>query len=1134
VDTGATSSFINPELIEEHNQQTLNTPILITTALGSHKVNKIAKIKLFTKHNCNDTFPLLLFKFHNYFDGLIGMNTLNKILGVIDIPSKILSTPKFNFELLQQVKQKAELFNIEEASKILVMLPVTIKEGTFLFEDQKVSGNLFITGGLYTAHNYYSCMEVVNYSKKQEKLYLETPIEVNHFNTDEFYIVNDIKDYGTINSEKEKEKFSTLRLELLNSEETTAFKKLCKQFPNIFYKEGDKLTFTNRVKHSIKTTDEIPVHKRPFRYSPAEKTEITDQINKLLEQDIIRHSHSPWSAPVFLVPKKLDASNKKKWRLVVDFRQLNDKTIKDRYPMPNINEILDKLGRAQYFSALDLASGYHQIEVEPKDRSKTAFSAVGGHFEFIRMPFGLSNAPATFQRVMDNVLAEFNGKFCLIYLDDIIVFSTSLQEHINHLSSIFKKLTLANLKLQPDKSEFLKKELEYLGHIVTEKGVKPNPKKIETIKAFPMPKTRKEIKSFLGLLGYYRRFIRDFAKITKPLTQQLKGKSDVTIDDNYIKTFEFCKTLLCNDPILQYPDFTKSFILTTDASNVAIGAVLSQGTVGNDRPIAYASRTLSESETHYATIKKELLAIVWAVKYFRPYLFGNKFLLVTDHKPLVWLKNLKEPNSMLVRWKLQLLEYDCEVIYKKGSQNVVADALSRIVVELNTNEARPITSDTEILTSNRPINEFAIQIILKIADCANDLLETPFKNKLRRIISRPLFDDQTMIDVLKTALRSNKTHAIYTTDTIFESVQKIYAAFFAPSKSYKIIRCTTYLDELRTPEEQVEYISDYHIKNNHRGIDETVSHIKRQIYFPCLKERVSQLINKCDICQTLKYDRQPQKPIFQLTETPNKPLDIVHIDLYSINNKTILTIIDKFSKFAEGYTIPSRDSINITKHMMFFFKTHGIPKTIVCDQGPEFAGIIFKELCNQYNITLHVTSFQQSSSNAPVERLHSSLTEIYRIIFEKKKALKLNLDHDCILTETFITYNNAIHSSTKLTPYEVFTGRTHIFEQNYKAVSQQDYMRELESYKNNLYVEVKEEFERQKLNKILKLNEDRVLPIAVQEGDTVFRKENRRNKLTPRFTQHKVADDNGVTFTTNKRQKIHKSKIKKRIRQNSR
>jgi len=225
---------------------------------------------------------------------------------------------------------------------------------------------------------------------------------------------------------------------------------------------------------------------------------------------------------VWLVPKKKDASGERKWRMVVDYRKLNEKVIKDRYPMPLINDVLDSLGRAKYFSTLDLASGYHQIEVKQEDIPKTAFSAEGGHFEYVRMPFGLNNAPATFLRLMNNIFGELLGKCCLIYMDDIMVYSTSLQEHVTDLEKVFKKLAEANFKLQLDKTAFLKKEVEYLGHVVTQKGIRPNP--IEAIKRFEIPKIRKQIKSFLGLLGYYRKFIRDFAAITKPLTRQLKGK----------------------------------------------------------------------------------------------------------------------------------------------------------------------------------------------------------------------------------------------------------------------------------------------------------------------------------------------------------------------------------------------------------------------------------------------------------------------------------------------------------------------------------------------------------------------------------------------------------------------------------
>ena len=448
------------------------------------------------------------------------------------------------------------------------------------------------------------------------------------------------------------------------------------------------MSFTNQVKHNIPTSDQIPVYTRPYRYGLNERKEVKNQLDKLLTQNIIRHSHSPWSAPVWLVPKKPDASGQKKWRLVVDFRKLNEKTIKDKYPMPIINDVLDRIGKAKYFSILDLASGYHQIEMDKRDIQKTAFSAEGGHFEFVRMPFGLTNAPATFQRVMDSLFGDLVGVYCLVYMDDIIVFSGSLQEHIQHLGNIFQRILTANLKLQIDKSDFLRKEIEYLGHVVTQEGVKPNPLKIEAIKKFPLPKTQKEIKSFLGLMGYYRKFIKDFAKITKPLTKQLKGKIKVVTDEEFKATFEHCKNLLCNDPILIYPDFTKPFILTTDASNFALGAVLSQRNLGSDKPVSFASRTLTDTEIIYSTVEKEMLAIIWAMKYFRPYLFGQKFKIITDHKPLTWLMSFKEPNSKLVRWKLRLLEYDYEVMYKKGSQNVIADALSRTILYVNINDEK--------------------------------------------------------------------------------------------------------------------------------------------------------------------------------------------------------------------------------------------------------------------------------------------------------------------------------------------------------------------------------------------------------------------------------------------------------------
>lgn len=509
------------------------------------------------------------------------------------------------------------------------------------------------------------------------------PIKVEPFENLDFCETN----FNNYNFHKpSKLDLSKIRVNHLNEEEQCSILKLCQEFSDIFYKENEPLTFTNRIKHQIKTVDEQPVYSKSYRYPFVHRQEVEDQIKKMLDSNIIRPSNSPWSSPIWVVPKKVDASGKRKWRVVIDFRKLNEKSIDDKYPLPNINDLLDKLGKCQYFTTLDLASGFHQIEMDEKDVEKTAFNTENGHFEFLRMPFGLKNAPATFQRVMDNILRGIQNEKCLVYLDDIIVYSTSLQEHIERLRTVFQRLREANFKIQLDKSEFLRKEVAYLGHVVTPEGVKPNPEKIKAIRDYPLPKTTKQIKGFLGLLGYYRRFIRDFAKLTKPFTKCLKKNAKIVLNDEYLACFETCKNLLMNEPILQYPDFSQPFNLSTDASNVALGAVLSQGPIGKDLPIAYASRTLNQSEQNYSVIEKELLAIVWATKYFRPYLYGQKFNIITDHKPLQWLFSLKDPSSKLLRWRIKLEEFDYQIIYKKGKLNTNADALSR--VEIHTKETK--------------------------------------------------------------------------------------------------------------------------------------------------------------------------------------------------------------------------------------------------------------------------------------------------------------------------------------------------------------------------------------------------------------------------------------------------------------
>nr|XP_034195346.1 uncharacterized protein LOC117611508 [Osmia lignaria] len=472
-----------------------------------------------------------------------------------------------------------------------------------------------------------------------------------------------------------------LQTDHLNQEEFANVEDIVKEHADRFYIDGDKLPATNKIYHRIITTDEMPVNVKQYRYPHALKDEINHQVNDLLEKGIIKHSSSPFNSPLWIVPKKQDSQGNKLWRLVIDFRKLNEKTISDAYPLPNITDILDQVGSAKYFSVFDLKSSFHQTPMHPEDKHKTAFSTPFGHFEFNRMPFGLKNAAATFQRLMNNVLDGLQGLELFVFIDDIVIYASSLQEHETKVNRMMAKLREANLCLQPDKCQFLKKEVAYLGHIITEDGVRPDPAKVEAVQRFPIPKTVKNIRQFLGLCGYYRRFIKDFSKIAKPLSDLTKKEQKFEWSSQQQQAFEFLRNVLCEEPILQYPDFERPFNITTDASGTAVGAVLSQGEIGKDQPVAYASRVMNKPETQYSATERELLAVIFAVNHFRPYIFGRKFYLITDHKPLIWLNSLTDPTSRLMRWKLRLSEYDYEIKYKPGKQNINADALSRNPIE---------------------------------------------------------------------------------------------------------------------------------------------------------------------------------------------------------------------------------------------------------------------------------------------------------------------------------------------------------------------------------------------------------------------------------------------------------------------
>jgi hypothetical protein len=433
----------------------------------------------------------------------------------------------------------------------------------------------------------------------------------------------------------------------------------------------------------------------------------------LLDNDIIQHSKSAYSAPSFLIPKK-SKKGEKKFRLVIDYRKLNEVTEDDIFPLPNVNDILGNLGKAKYFTSLDLASGYHQIPVKPADRHKTAFSTPSGHYEFLRLSFGLKSAPSTFQRLMNTVMSGLSGFKCYVFMDDIILFDTNLELHNQKLKTIFDRLSDFNLKLQPEKCQFLRKEMGFLGHFVSQDGLQPEEAKVKAVNDFPTPKNARQIKSFLGLAGYYRKFIKNFATISEPLVKLLRKDLKFKWSDSCEKSFNELKRILTTYPILIHPDFSKTFIIISDASSTGLGAVLAQIKNNEEMPVAFASRVLNKAERNYSTYERELLGIVWSVtNALRPFVYGQKFIINTDHKALITIFNSKLgfANARIARWKNKLSEYNFKLVYRPGKAILNADSLSRIensdasVVVLEESDNFPKIEVIEVRGTDKTIND---------------------------------------------------------------------------------------------------------------------------------------------------------------------------------------------------------------------------------------------------------------------------------------------------------------------------------------------------------------------------------------------------------------------------------------------
>lgn len=546
-----------------------------------------------------------------------------------------------------------------------------------------VTRSLQLTDGVYVARilvrprdGYFSCF-VVNTT---DVPYVLDPSRIEYDYLSDFNVCLLASAQGNVS--REERLLSELKLAHLKPPELKTISDLCCEFNDVFHLPGDKLTCTNLCKQRLYLKPEAtPVYKRQYRTPHAHREEITRQVTEMVDNGLAEPSNSEWNSPLLLVPKKLDSSGQKKYRIVIDYRTANSSLQKFQFQIPLITDILDRLGQCTYFSTLDLSQGYYQVELDPRDREITAFSTDShGHLQLTRLPMGMAVSPAAFSRIMSIALSGLTQERCFVYLDDIVVFGKSLADHNVNLRKVLERLRQVNLKLQPVKCNFLQQELVYLGHTISASGVGVDKAKTRAVELYPTPTDAAAVHRFVQFVNYYRKFIKDFAKITLPLYALTKKDVPFVWTQECEDAFQMLKQSLLTAPILQYPDFqTGEFILRTDSSGFAIGAILSNH---NDLPISYASRKLNKSEVAYSTIHKEFLAIVWACKVFRPYLLGRHFTIITDHRPLVFLKTFPaDSSSRLTKFRLILEEYDFDIKYCPGKHNSTADALSRIEID---------------------------------------------------------------------------------------------------------------------------------------------------------------------------------------------------------------------------------------------------------------------------------------------------------------------------------------------------------------------------------------------------------------------------------------------------------------------
>ena len=821
-------------------------------------------------------------------------------------------------------------------------------------------------------------------------------------------------------------------------------KEMLKRNAKVFFKDDMDMGRTNLVKHHIKLTDPVPFKEAYRRIPPQMYDEVKTHLQEMLDLGAIRPSNSPWASAIVLVRKK-DG----RLRFCIDLRKLNNRMVKDAYSLPRIESILDSLGGAQIFSTLDLKAGYWQVEMAEECKAYTAFTCGPlGFYECDTMPFGATNAPATFQRLMHDCLGELNMNWCIVYLDDIIIFSDTKEEHLKRLEAVFQKLCAAGLKLKPSKCFFFREEIEYLGHVVSGKGISTNPKKIEAVSKWSTPKTVYDVRSFLGFVGYYRRFIKNFSRITKPIREVITGlenQSKRSAKKTYIEwsdaadvAFEHLKAMCVSTPILAYPDYQLPFTLHTDSSTDGLGAVLYQKQDGKLRVIAYASRSVSKAESNYPAHKLEFLALKWAVcEKFHEYLYGSKsFEVFTDNNPLTCVLTSAKLDACGQRWVAKLANYNFSIKYRCGVSNTEADALSRIKWPEALSDNVDIENgclDTHVINA---ILTGAVtkSSLIESVSCSAKVIPTELDRDIGKLSDINWTKEQRLDPNLGVIIRLIESGQLNKRKLQGKDSSEV-KSFLRNKKNLKLVKDVLYrksfsdnstskktLWQLVVPKLFRERaLLECHDDVGHQGILRTLSLLRERFYWPGMQEEATQHVLKCSRCLRRKTPPQvaPLQPILV-----TQPLELVHIDYLSLepskgNIENVLVITDHFTRYVLAY--PSKtQTAQATARILWdnFICYYGFPEKFISDQGRNFESDLIKELCKIAGVKKVHTTPYHPQGNGQCERFNSTLCNMLGTLSEEEKS-----DWKSHLGCMTHAYNCTKHASTTYSPYYLMFGR---------------------------------------------------------------------------------------------------------------